>query len=148
MDDPIKNFTETSDPNVVIGRHGARITRQDFETANKNGYAWKDFPAYADYIGSWAHPITEPTQFHPIYRAYAQKEPISGADIALLSAKNDPSINAMIKRNIAPQGQVPMFGSQDADNIKALIASEKVTAINSNHPDVGIYNAMNNAMKK
>lgn len=144
---PGKNYTPTSDPNVVIGKHGARITRADFEHANKNGYAWKDFDAYADYTGSWAHPIAE-TQYAPMYRAYGQKEPINGIDVRILAAKNDPKINAILARNIAKPGEVPMFGPDDSDTIKMLIAAEKVNSQNSNHPGVGMYNAMTNAMTK
>lgn len=144
---PDKNYTTTADPNVVIGKHGARITRADFEHANKNGYAWKDFDAYANYVGSWAKPIVD-TQYAPMYRAYAQKEPINGIDIRMLAAKNDPKINAILQRNIAKPGEVPMFGADDSDVIKGLIAAEKVNSQNSGHPDVGIYNAMTNAMRR
>jgi hypothetical protein len=148
MGDPIKNYTKTSDPNVVIGRHGAKITMQDFEHANKNGYAWKDFDSYADYVGGWARPVTTPIPIANQYRAYGQKEPINGGDIAILAAKNDPKVNEIITRNIAKAGEVPMYGPDDADIIKALIAKEKLAAQGSHYPDNGIYNAMAIASKK
>lgn len=147
MDDPIKNFTKTNDPNVYLGKKGALITRQEFEQANKNGYAWKTFEDYADYVGGWAGPVKPVTPAVPYYRAYAQKEPINGGDVAILMAKNNPAINKILARNIAPKGEVPMYGSEDADAIRALITKEKLTAQASHHGGEGMYNAMKNAAK-
>lgn len=142
------NYTPTSDPKVVMGKHGVPITYDEFVNANKNGYAWKDFPAYADYVGGWAKPIENPIPVAPYYRAYAQKDPIHGADIAVLMGKHNPDINKILTRNIAPAGEVPMFGSADADMLRALITKEKVQAAASSDPNYGLANAMANAKGK
>lgn len=119
------NFTRTSDPNVVIGKHGAPITRAEFELANKNGQGWTDFDSYADYVGGWAHPINpDQVKTEPYYRTYAGKN-IPGSDIAILKMQNDPAINKILDRNIAGSNEVPQFGVEDSDTIRALIASAK-----------------------
>lgn len=125
------NFTPTKDPNVVIGKLGARITMDGFKHANANGYAWNDFPAYADWMGSWARPITTPMPISPYYRAYGGTPNISGGDIAILAAKNNPQINTILQRNIAKDGDVPMYGPEDADAIRALIQHERNAALAS-----------------
>jgi hypothetical protein len=123
---PSPNYTPTKDPNVMMGKYGVPITMDQFNHANANGYAWKDFPSYADYVGGWAKPITDPIPIHPYYRAYGGQPNINGGDIAILAAKNDPKINQIITRNMAPAGQVPMYGSEDADIIRKLITQERL----------------------
>ncbi len=144
-----QNYTKTKDPNVVIGKHGVPITRADFEHANKNGYSWKDFDAYADYVGGWAKPITNPTPVSPYYRAYGQQTNIPGADIAILQAKyaDDPTVSKILNSNIAKPGEVPMYGATDADTIRQLVAREKLTAMGSHTPGGGLYTAMTDAKK-
>lgn len=124
---PSPNFTTTKDPNVRMGKYGVPITQAQFEFANKNGYAWKDLDAYADYVGSWAHPVTNRDEIptHPYYRAYGGQPNINGVDVQILAAKNDPKINIILNRNIAGKGEVPMFASDDADTIRKLIANER-----------------------
>ncbi len=139
------NFTKTADPKVVIGKYGVPITFDEFEHANKNGYAWRTFDDYADYVGGWAKPIKDPIPIAPYYRAYGQKEPISGGDIAILLAKDDPNIRKAMSRNIAKEGEIPMFGPADADLIRGLITREKVQAASSNDPSYGLANAVANA---
>lgn len=130
------NFTPTKDPNVVMGKYGVPITKEQFEFANKNGYAWKDFPAYADYVGGWARPISNPVSIHPYYRTYGGTPNISGGDIAILQAKygDHPEIKKILTRNIAPNGETPMFGAADADIINSLILKEKNQAQMSSTP--------------
>lgn len=122
---PSPNYTPTKDPNVMMGKYGVPITRAQFEHANNNGYAWKDLDAYADYVGGFAHPIQNPIPISPYYRSYGGQPNINGVDIAVLAAKNDPKVNEIINRNIAPKGQVPMYGSEDADALRKLIANER-----------------------
>lgn len=149
-DPPSKNYKATDDPNVVIGKYGVKITKAEFEHANQNGYAWKDFPAYADYVGGWARPITNPVSVSPYYRHYGNGQNISGADIAILQAKysNDPQVQAILQRNIAKPGEVPMFSPQDGDAIKQLATKEKVMATDSNSPDFGLSQAVSAAKGK
>lgn len=125
------NFTTTKDPNVVIGKLGARITMDDFKHANANGYAWKDFPAYADWVGSWARGGGNTMPISPYYRAYGGTPNISGGDVAILAAKNNPQINTILQRNIAKAGEVPMYGPEDADAIRALVQHERNAALAS-----------------
>lgn len=125
------NFTPTKDPNVVIGKYGAPITYDEFVKANKNGYAWKDFSAYADYVGGWARPnkpLAPPPP--PYYRAYGGGENINSGDVAILQTRyaDEPMVQQILQRNIAKTGEIPMFGADDADAIKALILKEKNTA--------------------
>lgn len=119
------NFTRTSDPNVMVGKNGVKITKDEFEKANKNGMAWVDFPAYADYVGGWAKPIN-PNEYNvsPYYRTYGGQN-IPGSDIALLMSQNDPKINKMLSRNLSGKNEVPLFGVEDSDNIRALIQKAK-----------------------
>lgn len=125
------NYTPTKNPNVVMGKYGVPITKAQFEHANANGYAWKDFNAYADYVGGWAKPINNPVQVAPVYRAYGGTPNISGADVAVLAAKNDPQINQIIQKNIGKPGEVPMYAAEDADKVRALIQRERNAAIAS-----------------
>lgn len=55
---PEKNYSTTQDPNVVIGKHGATITRQQYEQSLKqegNNMKFKTFEDYADWVGGWAN---------------------------------------------------------------------------------------------
>ena len=148
MDGPGKvnpNYTATNDPDVVIGKHGAVITKKDFEQANKNGYAWKDFPAYADYVGGWARELPkQSTPPPPYYRTYGGTPNIPTADIEILKAKyaNDPKVSQILNRNIAKDGEVPLYGVSDADIIRDLITKEKVTAQASHSPTFGLEQAV------
>lgn len=119
------NYTLTKDPNVVIGKYGVPITKDQFIHANKNGYGWTDFDSYANYVGGWAKPIDNPIPISPYYRTYGGTPNINGVDVAILAAKNDPNINKLIQSNIAPAGQTPMYGAETADTIRKLIANEK-----------------------
>ncbi len=142
------NYTPTPDPKVVIGKHGATITYDDFVNANKNGYAWKDFPAYADYVGGWAKPLPkESVPPPPYYRHYPAGPNIPTAAIELLKARyaDDPKVGQLLQRNAAKPGEVPMYGPDDGDVIKALIAKEQVQAQASHDPNYGLANAVANA---
>ncbi len=116
----------------MMGKYGVPITQQEFEQANKNGYAWKDLDAYADYVGGWAHPDTNQQPVSPYYRTYGGGPNINGGDVAILQARyaNVPQVQQALNRNVAKPGEVPLFGPQDADLIRALIAKEKATAAN------------------
>jgi hypothetical protein len=118
-----KNYSATDDPNVYLGKNGVKITRQEFNNANKNGFAWNSFEDYADYVGGWAHNGSD-FNISPYYRTYGGNN-ISGADIALLHAQNDPAINQILQRNIARPGEVPMYSQDDSDAINKLIARNK-----------------------
>lgn len=128
------NYTPTPDPKVVIGKYGVPITEGDFINANKNGYAWKDFPAYADYVGGWARPIKNPTPISPYYRSYGGAPNINGGDIAILQSKyaDMPHVQQILQRNIAPIGQIPMYSPEDSDAIRQMILQEKMAATKSN----------------
>jgi len=138
------NYTPTDDPKVVTGKYGVPITYDQFLNANQNGFAWKDFHSFADYVGGWAHPVKDPVSISPYYRHYGNGQNINGGDIALIQAKyqNDPQVQAIIKRSSSTPGEVPQFGADDGDVIKSLIAKEKVTAKDSGNPDSGLYNAI------
>lgn len=135
MKPPDKNYYATSDPNVVMGKQGARITMDDFKHANANGYAWKDFDAYADYVGGWAKPVTQPEVPQPYYRVYGGQQNLNPMDIQLLKMKyqSDPKVSAILNRNIAPQGEIHQYSAPDADIIKGLIDQEKLAAQSSNN---------------
>lgn len=129
----IPNFSLTKDPNVVIGKNGVPITRAEFEYANKNGYAWNDFNAYADYVGNWAKPITKPLAVSPYYRQYGNNQKISGGDVAILAAK-DPNVAKILSRTISAKGEVPQLSAEDGDLIRAMINKEKTIALSSSYP--------------
>lgn len=114
------NYTDTQDPNVKIGKHGVKITQEDFENANKNGYAWKDLNAYADWLGGWAKKLPTFKKDYPYYRTYPNGK-LSATDMALLEAKDDPKINAILQRNIAGEGQIPQYGENDSDYLKSAV---------------------------
>lgn len=55
--DTVPNYTATKDPNVVVGKHGAVITKQQYLDSLKvpgNNMKFTNFEAYADYVGGWA----------------------------------------------------------------------------------------------
>lgn len=118
------NYTNTPDPNVKIGKHGLRITKDDFENANKNGYAWKNLDAYADWLGGWAKKLPVVKAEHPYYRTYPSGQ-ISAGDMALLEARDDPKVNAILQRNIAGKNEIPQYGENDSDYLKAIIKGSK-----------------------
>lgn len=128
------NYTPTKDPNVVIGKYGAPITYDEFVKANNNGYAWKDFPAYADYVGGWARP-NKPLGLPPppYYRTYGGGANINSGDIAILQSRyaDEPKVQQILQRNIAKSGEVPMYGPEDSDVIRQLILQEKMAATKS-----------------
>lgn len=145
---PSKNYTKTNDPNVVIGKYGVPITMDQFKHANANGYGWVDFDSYADYTGGWAKPISQQaTPPPPYYRTYGGTPNLATGDVELLKAKyaDDPKVQTILNRNIAPQGQVPMYGVSDADLIRQLITKEKVAAQDSKNPDAALISAVNAA---
>src|ERR1700761_1440311 len=109
--DNAPTYTKTNDPNVMIGRYGVKITKDDLDQANKNGMAWQDLPAFADWLGGWAKKMPDFGNVSPYYRTYPQGK-INGGDVALLMSKNDPQINTILQRNIAKPGEVPMFGAE------------------------------------
>jgi len=54
---PPLNYKLTSDPNVVIGKHGAIITRQEYLASLKvpdNTLKFNTFEDYANWVGGWA----------------------------------------------------------------------------------------------
>lgn len=114
------NYTDTNDPDVKVGKFGVKITKGDMDYANKHGMAWADLPTFADWLGGWAKQMPDFSTVKPYYRTYP-KGTIDGQDVALLMSQNDPKINAMLNRNIAPDGEVPQFGPEDSDNLRTLI---------------------------
>lgn len=53
----VKNYTPTQDPNVVMGKHGAIITRDQYLQSLKqpgNNMKFNSFEDYADWYGGWA----------------------------------------------------------------------------------------------
>lgn len=150
-DEGSPNYTKTKDPNMVIGKYGVPITMDQFKHANANGYGWVDFDSYANYVGGWARPITpSQTTPPPYYRTYGGTPNIATGDIELLKAKyaDDPKVQTVLNRNIAKDGEVPMYGLSDADLIRQLITKEKVTAQDSKNPNAGLINAFAAAKSK
>jgi hypothetical protein len=129
------NYKRTADPNVFIGRHGIRITKKDMDDANKNGMAWTTMENFADWLGSWGKKVPDFKNLSPVYRTYPEGK-IDGGDIAILMAKDDPSINKILARNIAKQGEAPMFGAEDSDSLRALIAANKSEPTNVDYMSV------------
>lgn len=122
---PSPNFTYTKDPNVVIGKNGVKITTADMADADKNGMNWKgNFGEFAHWLGGFAHKPVDYGSVSPYYRTYPNGK-INGADIAILKSKGDPKIDAVLSRNIAGPGEVPMYGPDDSDAIKGLVAAHK-----------------------
>lgn len=115
-----KNYTDTADPNVKIGKYGVKITKADLDYANSHGYAWNNLDSYADYLGGWAHKLPVFKKEYPYYRTYPNGQ-ISAGDMALLEAHDDPKINSILQRNIAGDGQIPQYGTDDSDVLKAYI---------------------------
>jgi hypothetical protein len=122
--DTSPRYTRTKDPNVMIGRYGVKITKDDMDNANKQGMSWDNLDHFADWLGGWAHQVPDFGQVQPYYRTYPSGK-IDGGDIALLMAKNDPSINKILQRNLAKDGEVPMFSADDSDTLKSVIANQK-----------------------
>lgn len=118
-----RNYTPTKDPNVVIGKYGVPITMDEFKAANKNGYSWKDFDSYADFVGGYAKKPGS-VKIFPYYRTYAGQN-IPGSDIVLLMGQGDPLINKILDRNVAGDGEIPQFSSEDSDILRAKIAQNK-----------------------
>lgn len=120
------NYTATKDPNTFKGKYGADITMDGFNESNKNGMAWSDFNTYANWVGSWAHKPKEIIPEQPYYRTTSAGN-IPGSEVQLVASKygNDPYLSQILKRNIAPKGQVPMFGNDDADAIRAYVKKYK-----------------------
>lgn len=56
-------------------------------------------------------------------RVYGSQNNIPNNNIQALRAQysNDPSVMNILNRNIAPQGQVPMYGADDGDAIRQLL---------------------------
>lgn len=56
-------------------------------------------------------------------RVYGSQHNIPNNNIEALRAqyRNDPSVMNIINRNIAPQGEVPMYGADDGDAIRKLL---------------------------
>ena len=129
----IPNFTLTKNPDVVMGKHGVPITRAEFEHANKNGYAWKDFNAYANYVGGWAKNIKPIIPVSPYYRQYGNGDKINGGDVAMLASK-EPLVQKILSRTISKKGEVPQLSPEDGDLIKGLINREKTIALSSSYP--------------
>jgi hypothetical protein len=127
---PSPNFSYTKDPNVNIGKYGVKITKDDMAAANKNGMGWNDFNEFSHWLGGFAHNPVDYDSVSPYYRTYPNGN-INGADIAVLKAKGDPKIDAIIARNIASPGEVPMFGPEDSDMLKKLISVQ-------NSPSTGV----------
>lgn len=51
------NYTATKDPNVLIGKHGAVITRQQYLASlqdPQNNMKFNTFEDYAHWLGGWA----------------------------------------------------------------------------------------------
>lgn len=141
------NYSDTKDPNVKIGKYGVKITKDDLDYANSHGYAWQNLDAYADYLGGWAHKLPVYKQSHPYYRTYPTGQ-ISAADMALLEARDDPKVNAILQRNIAGQGEIPQYGEGDSDYLKALIKGHPVARQDNFGDDPEVYDKMVQTIKK
>lgn len=116
------NFVKTNDPDVYMGANGVPITRTQFNQNQKSNMPFTSFETYADWVGGWAHPQRPIPDISPYYRAYGQGSNIPGSDILRLYLQRDPSIDAILSRNISKPGEVPEYGPQDSDNIRQLIA--------------------------
>lgn len=121
---PSPNFTYTKDPKVVIGKYGLKITPDDMANANKNGMDWRDFGEFAHWYGGNRKAV-DYNDVAPYYRTYPNGQ-IDGREIAILKAQGDPKIDAILNRNLAKPGEVPLFGTDDSDHLKQLVAARKV----------------------
>lgn len=119
------NFVPTKDPNVVIGKNGVMITRAQFDQNQKTDMPFTSFEHYADWVGGWAHNQRPIPQIHPYYRTYPAGK-ISGGDIYQLYRKNDPQINAILERQVQKPGEPPLFGTEDSDTLRQLIAKNNL----------------------
>lgn len=124
---PSPNFTYTKDPNVMIGKYGLKITPADMQNANDNGMDWKDLSEFAHWYGGNKKPV-DYDSVSPYYRTYPNGN-IQGKDIAVLKAQGDPKIDEILNRNIAKPGEVPMYGPEDSDMIKALIKAKNSPSV-------------------
>ncbi len=115
------NYFPTKDPNVVIGRNGVTITKQQYDENQKSDLQFDSFHHYADWVGGWAHQNRPIPKISKYYRTYAGDN-IPGGDILQLYLKHDPTIDKILDRNVAKPGEVPQFAPQDADAIRMLIA--------------------------
>lgn len=115
------NYTPTKDPNVVIGRNGVTITKQQFEENQKSNMPFISFAHYADWIGGWAHQNRPIPTISKYYRTYAGDN-IPGSEILQLYLKHDPQIDKILDRSATKPGEVPQFAPQDADIIRQLVA--------------------------
>lgn len=141
------NYTDTSDPNVKIGKYGVKITKSDLDYANSHGYAWQNLDSYADYLGGWAHKLPQFKKEYPYYRTYPSGQ-ISAADMALLEAHDDPKLNDVLKRNIAGSGEIPQYGAEDSDVLKAYLKQLPAARQDKFGADPAMYDQMVNTIKK
>lgn len=61
--DASPNYTKTADPDTYMGKHGAPIKRSEYEASlkdPKNNMKFNSFEGYADYVGGWARPVSQP----------------------------------------------------------------------------------------
>jgi hypothetical protein len=130
------NYKATNDPDVFIGKYGAKITKSAFDKAQndpKNKMKFTDFDAYADWVGSWARPVHDISdkdlEKPKYYRTYSAGYNIPETDITYLLSKGDETkkvVNDILKRVIKKDNQIPMFGNQDADQLMSLIKYYKL----------------------
>jgi hypothetical protein len=113
------------DDETITTPKGNVVTTAEWKKAASNGLPFKSLQDYANYLDGWAKPVA-PIQPVQSYVRGATGPNINGTDIEALKAQNDPSVNAILNRNIAPQGQVPQYGADDTDAIKAMIAANAV----------------------
>jgi len=109
---------------------GNVVTTAEWKKAAANGLPFKSLQDYADYVEQWAKPVAEIQPVQSYVRG-ASGPNINGTDIEALKAQNDPTVNAILGRNIAPQGQVPQYGADDTDAIRAMIAKQVLSPAKS-----------------
>lgn len=118
-------------PTGIPLKDGTVLTPEMFATSAKNGLPFSNMQTMANYYNEWSRKIPATQQIFPYYRHYGSSQNINGGDMAILQAKyaHDPTVMAIINRNIAPKGELPMYSPDDGDTLKALAAKE--TAVNN-----------------
>lgn len=73
-------------------------------------------------IGNWGNDFTNTP---PRYRLYPHGD-IGDTEMTYLRSVNDPNLNIILNRNIAKQGEMPLYGAEDSDVIKAMLAKRQL----------------------
>ncbi len=109
----------------IVLRNGQPLTKEMFDAyGDKGGMPFTSMQTMADWMNTWVNPKTKGPTFAPYYRAYGQSSKIPGSDLMMLyeKHKDNPQVMKIINSTMnTPEGEVPMYGADDADNIRKLV---------------------------